>query len=111
MRSYLIDELTTADLKKIEKRLKDKGLASSLEGVFYLPVPEMFLTEEQKSHKESCGPYIVAIEIGRDFVKMELLVRGLGKLRCSCITYCNPELRLHLMDSLDDFIRELDIPV
>lgn len=111
MRYYLIDELYEEDIKRIEKALNDKGYAGGVEGIWYLPVPEDLLTDEQREHMAECGPYILALETGETWLKMELLVRARNKLRCSCLSYAASALRMRMIDFLDQFIRELDIPV
>lgn len=115
MRTYLIEDLLPADVKKVAARLAEKGMAGSLEGIFYLPVPQELLTDEQRAHAEECGPHIFALEAISDedtgSLKLELLVRARGKLRCSCVAYATPAQREHIIDHLDAFIRELDIAV
>lgn len=111
MRYYLIDELYEEDVKRIESALKEQGYAGGVEGIFYLPVPEDMLTDEQREHLGQCGPYILSLETGETWLKMELLVRARKILRCSCLAYAAPALRAHMIDFLDRFIRELDIPV
>jgi hypothetical protein len=111
MRYYLIDELFEEDVKRIESALREQGYAGGIEGIFYLPVPEDMLTDEQREHFDKCGPYILSLETGDTWLKMELLVRARNMLRCSCLAYAAPTLRAHMIDFLDRFIRELDIPV
>lgn len=115
MRAYLIEDLTPADVAKIGQKLKDKGLSGSLEGIYYIPVPQALLNEEQQGHQAECGPHIFALELMADedvgMAKLELLVRAQGKLRCSCVSYATAEQRAHIMDWLDTFLRELDISV
>jgi hypothetical protein len=111
MRSYVIDELNAADLERITGALESRGYESPLDGVYYLPVPLDLLSEEQSRHASECGPYVLILEIGEGFLRLELLVRGRGKLRCSCIAYAGPELRELAVTLLDKLIRECDIPV
>jgi hypothetical protein len=111
MRYYLIDELDQGKIKKIKDAMDAHGLRGAIEDIYYIPVPDNLLTEEQKDHCNECGPYILAAETGEDWLKMELLVRAQNKIRCSCITYAQPAVREELMTFIDDFIKELDIPV
>ncbi len=111
MRYYLIDELDQGKIDKIKNALDSRQLRGSIEDIYYIPVPNTLLTEEQKAHINECGPYIMALETGDDWLKMELLVRARNKIRCSCITYADPVVREHLMAFVDEFIKELDIPV
>ncbi len=115
MRNYLIEDLVDEHFNKIKEHLAGQGYAGPIEDIFYLPLPEALLTEEQKEHREECGPHILCLEAIEDLagnkLKMELLVRGQSKIRCSCITYCTPEQRNHMLDFLDEMIKGLDIPV
>ncbi|MBU1230875.1 MAG: hypothetical protein KKA55_03760 [Proteobacteria bacterium] len=112
MRNYLIEDLYPEQMELVRKRLDESGLAGSLEGIYYLPVPEDLLAEEQREHQGQCGPYIFVLEIlDETSLKLELLVRAQGKLRCSCVMYATPAQRSHIMDFLDVFLRQLDISV
>ncbi|MDQ7832747.1 MAG: hypothetical protein RDU30_13515 [Desulfovibrionaceae bacterium] len=111
MRSYLIEELTEDDMQSIKARLWEKGFKGALDDIYFIPFPVEMLNDEQTEHAAECGPYVLVLETGQDSIKMELLVRGKGRLRCSCISYCTPEQRNQMIDFLDNFIRELDIPV
>lgn len=113
MRTYLIEDLYPEDLAKIVQRLNALNLAGPLDGIFYLPLPEDLLGEEQRAHLGECGPFILALEAVDEpcSLKLELLVRAQGKLRCSCVTYATAPQREYAMDRLDALIRELDIAV
>lgn len=111
MRSYLIDEISADNMALIENQLIEKGFKGPLDHIYYIPFPHELLSDEQQQHLETCGPYTLILETGRNWLKLELLVRGRGKLRCSCIRYCTTEQRQQMIDFLDTFIRELDIPV
>lgn len=111
MRVYVIDELLREQVEKIEKALKAKGWSGGLEGVYYLPLPDELLEEDQREHLPQCGPYLLALEALPEALRLELLVRASNIIRCSCIRYANPAQRNHMIDLLDAFIRELDIPV
>ena len=109
MRAYLVEDLYEEDVAKIEEALKSLGLAGPLEGIYYLPLPEDLLDDEQREHAKECGPHILGLEIHPDALKMELLVRARGRLRCSCVKYCNPAQRAHMIDYLDGFVRDLGV--
>ena len=111
MRSYLIDEVSAENMEQIERHLTEKGFKGPLDHIYYIPFPQEKLNDEQQQHYGECGPYMLVLETGRNWLKLELLVRGRGKLRCSCISYCTPEQRQQMIDFLDNFIRELDIPI
>jgi len=113
MRCYLIEDFYPEQLLKVTTALSDKGWSGSLDGVFYLPVPEELLTDVQRGHAGECGPHIFVLEAEADAgtLKLELLVRARKKLRCECVMYATPAQRDYIISFLDDFIRHLDISV
>lgn len=112
MRSYLIEDFYPEHLQRVLASLTEKGLAGALDGIFYLPLPEALLTDAQREHAAECGPHMFVLEVlDESTVKLELLVRAQKKLRCECVMYATPAQREHIIDFLDDFIRQLDISV
>jgi hypothetical protein len=107
----MIDELASDDVKRLAVSLEKKGLLGSMEGLFWIHVPEELLDAEQLEHLPRCGPYGMAVEVGGDWVRMELLVRARNQLRCSCIRYASAEQRAFAIDFLDNALKQLDIPV
>lgn len=115
MRTYLIDDLTDKDYQTVIKAFDDLGLRGSLDGIYYLPLPETLLQGEQKAHLGDCGPYFMALEAvespDQNNLRLELLVRARNKLRCSCVSYATPAQREHMIEYLDQFIEELEVSV
>lgn len=115
MRSYLIEDLADNDYKAVCEAFDDLGVRGSLEGIWYLPLPEDLLQPEQKAHLGECGPYFMALEgvdsPDQNSLRMELLVRARNKIRCSCVCYATPAQRRHMVEYLDRFIEELGIAV
>jgi hypothetical protein len=115
MRSYLIEDIYEDNAKKIATALDEKGWRGPIEGIWYLPVPEERLTDEQREHLGECGPYMMALEkvdrVEEHDFKLELLVRSRNRIRCSCVAYASPEQREHMIGLLDDFFRDQDVPV
>ena len=118
MRSYLIEDLVEDDFKKIAGALNELELLGPLEGIYYLPLPEELLQQEQQAHLGECGPYFMALELvdgasemSECQVKLELLVRARNKIRCSCVSYATSPQRRHMIEYLDQFIEELEISV
>ncbi|MDR0826425.1 MAG: hypothetical protein LBN33_00905 [Desulfovibrio sp.] len=109
MRTYTIDQLEEADIAAINARLLDMGLQAGLEGIYWLPVPEKMLSPIQLEHREQCGPYCLALEVGASHVNMELLVRGLGRIRCDCVSFAEEGLRNYIIKYLEDMLTELKI--
>ncbi len=109
MRTYTIDQLEEGDIAAINSRLLDLELQAGLEGVYWLPVPKDMLTPLQTEHFEQCGPYCLALEVGPNAVHMELLVRGMGRISCGCLSFAAPSLRDHMIAYLEDLLRDLGI--
>lgn len=116
MRTYLIEDIADADFKKFVAAFDQLELNGPLEGIYYLPLPEEMLRQEQKDHLEECGPFFMALETVQTpheehHIRLELLVRARNKMRCSCVMYATPAQRKHMIDYLDKFIEELGIAV
>ena len=115
MRNYLIEDISDEDYKKIVAALDEIKVNGPIEDIYYLPLPETLLQQEQKDHLGECGPYFMALEaikgISDNQLKLELLVRGRNKIRCSCICYATSDQRRHMIEYLDQFIEELEISV
>jgi len=115
MRTYLIDDLTDKDYQTVLKAFDDLGLRGSLEGIYYLPLPEELLQGEQKAHLGDCGPFFMALEgvesPDQNSLRLELLVRARNKIRCSCVSYATPAQREHMIEYLDQFVEELEVSV
>lgn len=111
MRAYLIDELGADDLERFQKHVGTKAEPASMQGIFWLNLPQDLLNEEQRDHASECGPHAFSIELGEDSVTLELLVRGRGRMRCSCVAYADADQRAWGIKTLDAMFKELDIPV
>ena len=109
MRMYRIDELAPHEVKKIVERLKEMDLASSVDEIFWLPLPAALLSEEQKKHVSICGPYVMGLEVQENAVNLEFLVRSRTTLHCSCVGYAAPALMLHMIEYLDSLLASLGI--
>lgn len=109
MRTYTIDQLEEADIAAINSRLLDLELQAGLEGIYWLPVPKNMLTPLQEEHFGQCGPYCLALEVGPDAVHMELLVRGMGRISCQCLSFASEELRNHMVAFLENMLLDLNI--
>jgi hypothetical protein len=53
----------------------------------------------------------MAVETGRDWVRLELLVRAKRILRCACIAYATPEQQEYMISYLENLLTELGIPL
>ncbi len=109
MRMYTIEQLTEADTEGLRTYLDDMDLRSSIEDVYWLPVPESLLTPIQSEHREKCGPYCMALEVENQAVRLELLIRGLGCISCRCLSFASVDLRNLMIAYLEDILSELKI--
>ena len=103
MRCYLIDEIHTDVLDRLEKILTERGYQSGIEKLYWLPVDNEMLLPVQREHTASCGPHCLALEIMESGVRLELLVRAKARMRCECISYLSPAAEqemTHRVDSL-----------
>jgi len=88
MRAYLINEIDTSGMEKIHAYLKSAAISSSLEKIYWLPIPENLLDETQVEHRD-CRPHVFAVELGQDWVKFECFLRTLNGMQCTCQGYCS----------------------
>ncbi|WP_296303577.1 hypothetical protein [uncultured Desulfovibrio sp.] len=110
MRAYLAEDLPPELCRRLADFARERGYASSLEGLFWLPVPESLWSPLQREHAARCGPYAVSLEIGEDFLRLELLVRACNRLHCDCVAPADSATRQALIDRLEELISECDLP-
>jgi len=108
MRAYLIDELPTSHMDRLNKFLKKNALSSSINQLFWVRIPEDLLSETQFQHRK-CWPHVFAVELGLDWVKLEFFVRSLHNMRCSCPAYCTAQQRVYIIDYAHRMIEHLGI--
>jgi hypothetical protein len=108
MRSYFIDEISPSHLKKIEAYLNEHALSSDLNEIFWVKLPDGLLTEPQSKHRD-CHPYVFAIELGRDWIKAECLIRSLNNMKCEAQAYCDPRQWDFITKYIHGIIKDLGI--
>lgn len=108
MRQLLIDDLSPQERDNLEHYLKRTLGPGLIEGMFWLPLPPDLLGEAQCGH-ESCGPFHFGIELSKDKLSFELLVRSQANLHCSCICYASPAQRDFLFRFVDNMLAEEQI--
>ena len=108
MRSYLIDEISLSDMKKVKEYLKQNALRSDLEAIFWVQLPEEHLRDIQYQHRD-CQPHVFAIELGNDWIKLEFFIRNLKNLQCTCSGYCSPQQRDFILNFAHTIINDLGI--
>jgi hypothetical protein len=108
VRAYLIDEISPSDINKIEYFLKRHARSSGLAKIYWIPFPLELLTAVQRRHQD-CQPFVSALEIGDDWIKIEFYVRSLKALRCDCPGLCNESQRNFLVYFAHTMLKELEV--
>ena len=107
MRQIVFDEINSRDVKKIKDYLS-QHFEESMPGLYWINLSDDLLDETQFQHK-SCQPFYFVIEVGNNYVKIELLIRSRKRLRCSCIKYANEAQRNFILHFADKLIEDLNI--
>jgi hypothetical protein len=108
LRQYVIDEVSSPDIEKINDYLRKRLDAASLDDLYWLEMKPDMLSDLQTAHK-ACQPHAVAVEVGENWVKFELLVRSRMKLHCRCYAYALPAQRDYIMEVADRMVQDLRI--
>jgi hypothetical protein len=108
VKSYLIDEIGAEDVLRIRRFLAETAIASGMDSLFWVKVPDSLLTPLQREHLP-CRPHVIAVETGERFVKAELYLRTLRDMRCPCQAYCTLQQAQFIMERLNEMLKELSI--
>jgi hypothetical protein len=108
MRYYLIDEITPKDMELISGFLRENAVASGLDNVFWVNLPEDGLNKTQKDHAD-CRPYCFALEIGKGLIKAELFIRTLRGFNCACSGFCDEMQRRYIMEFMDGMMKKIGV--
>jgi hypothetical protein len=108
MKQYVIDELRPLDYKKLKAYLDDQHGPAVFGGVYWIAMDAEMLTDVQREHT-ACQPHCVAIDLDRNRMACELLVRTQNRLRCSCIHYATEKQRNWLVELIDNIFNQLEI--
>lgn len=108
MKSYLIDEIASEDIKNIVEYLKKNGSTSGMENLFWIEVPDNYLNDLQAAHSK-CAPHQFAVETGDSWIKTEFFIRTSKKFRCDCNGYCDAGQRKFIIEYMDAVIDKLNI--
>ena len=108
MRAYLIDEIPAADVKKLRDFLHENAITSELEALYWVPLPPDLLSEIQYQHSD-CQPFVFAVELGQDWMKLELFVRSLAGMRCECQGYCTSQQRDFVINFTHKILEDLNV--
>jgi hypothetical protein len=105
MRQYRIDELSREERANIESYLKRTLKPGSVDGVYWIEVPQDLLGKEQRIHKD-CGPFFFGVVLEAEAVCFEMLVRSQTNLHCSCIAYASAAQREFVLRFIDNMLEE-----
>lgn len=108
MHQIVIDELSPMERDNIDSYLKRSLKHGPMIGLYWLTLPDDLLSSVQNEHR-TCGPFHIAIEVERDKMRCELLVRSESNLHCHCTAYATPAQRQFIFDFIDRMIREEQI--
>jgi len=108
MKQYLIDELRSPDYESLRNCLQERYGPAAMGGIFWIPVKSDLLTDIQKSHQQ-CQPHYFAVELHKNRLAVELLVRTKSALRCDCIGYASDDQRNWIIALIDGIFNQLDI--
>ncbi|MCF8055545.1 MAG: hypothetical protein K9K37_02780 [Desulfocapsa sp.] len=105
MRQFVIDDLSPMERDNIDSYLKRNLKQGPMIGLYWIVVPEGLLTDIQKEHTD-CSPFYFGVEVEKDLVRFELLVRSNAHLHCDCIAHATAEQRQYVLDFLDTMLNE-----
>lgn len=108
MRSYMIDEINSSDIEKINAFLKENAISSSLDQLFWVKIPQDLLSEIQFQHND-CQPHAFAVELGDDWVKLEFLIRSMKNMQCTCPDYCTEQQQKFIINFALGMLEQLDV--
>lgn len=108
MRAILLDELSPQEMAKVRAYLHRQAKPSGLADLFWIELPREALSQDQADHPD-CQPHRFAVELGPDFVKLELFIRPAQGLRCPCAAYATERQRLLVWEAAERLISELSL--
>ena len=108
MKQYVIDQLREQDYLKLDDHLQINSEAGELPGIYWVPMPEALHEKLQQEHAD-CQPFYFAINLDRQSISFEMLIRTRDRLRCGCIQYANQEQRDYILDYADKLFERLNL--
>ncbi|MCP3869729.1 MAG: hypothetical protein GY703_16875 [Gammaproteobacteria bacterium] len=89
----------------IDSYLKRSLQQGPMIGLYWITLTPDLLAEAQQGHDE-CGPFYFGVEMEKDLVRFELLVRSHSNLHCTCIAHATPVQRQFVLDFVDRMLEE-----
>ncbi len=108
MRQIVIDELSPMERDNIDSYLKRSLKPGPMIGLYWIELPPDLLSAAQHGH-EKCAPFYLGVEVEKDQVRFELLVRSNTNLHCSCIAHATSAQRNFVLDFIDKMVSEEQI--
>jgi hypothetical protein len=108
MKALFIDELRLKEIKNVEDYLINNTITSHIQGLYWLILPEEILTEEQIKIQKNQGPLKTAIEVGKTWVKFELLIRTTSIENIGS-SYVNDKQLIYIYNYVNNIIKLLNI--
>ncbi len=108
MRQYMIDELSPLERDNLDSFLKRTLKPGPMTGIFWLVMPDDLYAQAQRGHRD-CEPFYFAVDLDRNRLCFELLVRSTTNLHCTCIAYATPAQRQFVLDFIDHMLDEEQI--
>jgi hypothetical protein len=109
MRQYVLDEIEIEEMGRVQGWLAERADLSGVEGLYWVNFQSDMLSQTQFEHK-GCQPHCFAIELGKDSVKFELLVRSRLNYRCRiCQVYASPQQRQFILEFADRMVSDLGL--
>lgn len=110
MKQYLIDGLSPQDHERLKAYLDEHHGPCDLGAIYWIELQQNLLTSLQKEHT-LCAPHFFALELGKDFLACELLVRIRTNIKCDCMGYATAMQREWLIGFADNLLDTLAITV
>lgn len=105
MRQYVIDELRIEDYDKIKAYLEDHFGPAGIPDVYWIPLEPEYYNDNQKKHVD-CQPFYFAVDLEKDRLSCELLVRTKKNIRCCCTEYASKDQRNWIIESIDSIFQK-----
>jgi len=110
MKQYVIDQLRESDYCRIKEYLNQQAEKTVFEEIYQVELPKDLYTETQSAHSD-CQPFYFAINLTRNKLALEWLIRSRQTLRCDCVGYASREQRDHIIHFADSVLEHLGIKI
>lgn len=105
MRQIVIDELSPMERDNIDSYLKRSLKKGAMPGLYWMELPPDLISAAQQEHQD-CAPFSLGVEVEKQRVVFELLVRNKTNLHCTCIAHATQAQRQFVLDFVDRMVEE-----